>query len=50
VTCTIYGRENDLLEFDGWNHFKAIAWREGKYICQVNQAKLCSYHTAPHYK
>jgi hypothetical protein len=25
VTCTIYGRENDLLEFDGWNHFKAIA-------------------------
>jgi hypothetical protein len=25
VTCAIYARENDLLELDGWKHFKVLA-------------------------
>ena len=50
VTCTIYAREHDLLDLEGWKHFKGIAWHDKKLLCMVNQAKLWSYCTAPQYK
>jgi len=50
VTCAIYARENDLLDLDGWKHFKGIARHDKKLLCMVNQAKLQSYCTAPWYK
>jgi len=50
VTCTIYARENGLLDLDGWKCFKGIARHDKKPLCMVNQAKLWSYCTAPCYK
>jgi hypothetical protein len=39
-TCAIYARDNNLLELEGWRHFKSIANRELKFRCLINQAKL----------
>jgi len=50
VTCAIYAKENNLLDLDGWQQFKSIARRDKKLLRMVNQAKLQSYHMAPHYK
>jgi len=50
VTCTIYGRDNDLLELDGWKQFRGIAKCEQKFKRMVHQAKLQSYRMAPRYK
>jgi len=50
VTCAIYAREHDLLDQEGWKRFKGIAKRDKKLFHMANQAKLCSYHTAPKYK
>jgi hypothetical protein len=50
VSCAIYARENVLLDKPGLKRFKHIAKREKKFTCMVNQAKLRSYNTAPHYK
>ena len=50
VTCAIYAKENGLLDLDGWKQFKGIAKRDKKFLCMVNQAKLRSYCTSPHYK
>ena len=49
VTCAIYAKEHDLLELEGWKHFKNIARRHKKYLRMVNQAKLKSYSSAPKY-
>jgi len=50
VTCTIYAKENGLLNLDAWKCFKGIAQHNKKFICMVNQAKLRSYCMVPHYK
>ena len=50
VTCALYAKEHDLLDLDGWKRFRGIAKHEKKLFCMANQAKLCSYHTAPKYK
>jgi hypothetical protein len=50
VTCTIYARDNDLLDQPVWKRFRQIAKREKVFTCMVNQAKLRSYNTAPRYK
>jgi predicted NAD-dependent protein-ADP-ribosyltransferase YbiA (DUF1768 family) len=50
VSCSIYARENGLLDKSGWKRFKHIAKREKKFTCMVNQAKLRSYNTEPRYK
>ena len=50
VTCTIYGRNKNLLDEPGWKRFKTIAKREKKMLRQINQAKLRSYRCAPRYK
>ena len=34
-TCTIYARQNELLE-DGWRQFRKIAKREKTLLRQVN--------------
>ena len=49
VACTIYAKNNNLLEVDGWKQFKHIAKREEKLQRMVNQAKLRSYNTSPKY-
>jgi len=50
VTCTIYAKENGLLDLDGWKQFKGIAKHDKKFLRMVNQAKLRSYCMAPCYK
>jgi hypothetical protein len=50
VTCAIYARDNDPLNQPGWKRFKQIAKWEKVFTRMVNQAKLRSYNTAPHYK
>ena len=49
VSCAIYGRDNNLLELDGWKRFKKLANRHKKLLRLVNQAKLKSHRTAPKY-
>jgi hypothetical protein len=46
ITCAIYAKDDDLLELDGLERFKAISRRQGKLLRTMNQAKLCSYRTA----
>ncbi len=51
ITCTIYAKENGLLNLDGWKCFKGIARRDKKFLHMANQAKLQSYcSTVPHFK
>jgi len=50
VTCAIYGRDNNLLELDGWKRFKRIASRQKQLFRMANQAKLRSYNSAPKFK
>ena len=50
VTCAIYAREHELLDTPGWKQFKAIAKRQKKLTCMVNQVKLRSYNLAPKFK
>ena len=47
VSCAVYARDNNLLDVDGWKRFRGIAKRQQKLHHMVNQAKLCSFHTAP---
>ena len=49
VVCALYARDHGLLDTPGWKRFKKIANRHKKLICQVNQAKLRSYRSAPKY-
>ena len=50
VTCTLYAKDNDLLELNSWKQFKRIAKQQGKLFCMVNQAKLRSFQESPQYK
>jgi Reverse transcriptase (RNA-dependent DNA polymerase) len=50
VSCAIYACDHNLLESDGWKHFRGIAKRQNKLLHMVNQAKLNSFRTAPRYK
>jgi hypothetical protein len=50
VTCTIYARENGLLDQPGWKCFKHIAKNKKKFTHMLNQAKLKSFNTATNYK
>jgi len=50
VTCAIYAKNNNLLSLPGWKRFKSLAKCEKKFTRFVNQAKLRSFNTAPHYK
>ena len=50
VSCTMYAKENDLLELPGWKQFRNIAKHQPKFFRLANQAKLRSYHHAPKYK
>jgi hypothetical protein len=49
-SCSIYGKDNDLLDIDGWKRFKGIARREKVLNRLVHQSKLCSYRTSPKFK
>ena len=46
----LYAKDNHLLDTPGWKTYKNLARREKKMLRLVNQAKLCSYRTAPRYK
>jgi hypothetical protein len=51
TTCAVYAKENGLLDgAPGWNRSKPIAHCHKKFLQMVNQAKLCSFCTAPRYK
>ena len=50
VTCAIYAKENNLLDLPGWKRFKPLAKCQKKFTQLINQAKLCSFNTAPRYK
>jgi hypothetical protein len=50
VTCAIYGRENGLLDLQGWRKFKLITIREKKFSRMVNQTKHRSFIVSPRFK
>ena len=50
VTCAIYGKNNNLLEEEGWKRLKSIAKRQSKLLRLANQAKLRSFRLTPKYK
>jgi hypothetical protein len=50
VTCTVYAREKDLLDVEGWKQFWNLAKREKHSLRLVKQAKLKSYRHLPKYK
>jgi hypothetical protein len=50
VTCAIYAKENNLLDFDGWKRFKSLARRQKKFIRTAKQAYLRSFRSSPKYK
>jgi hypothetical protein len=49
-TCAVYAREHDLLDVEGWKHFRNLAKRKKHFLCLVKQAKMKSYHQSPKYK
>jgi len=50
VTCAVYARDNDLLDWPGWKWFRKLAAREKQLLRLVRQAKMRSFKSAPHYK
>jgi hypothetical protein len=50
VTCAVYAREHDLLDVEGWKHFRNLAKHEKHFLHLVKQAKMKSYHQSPKYK
>jgi hypothetical protein len=50
VTCAVYGREHDLLDVEGWKHFRNLAKCKKHFIRLVKQAKMKSYHQSLKYK
>ena len=42
VSCAVYAKENNLLNTDGWKHFKQLANRKHKLECIVKKARLIS--------
>jgi hypothetical protein len=49
VTCALYAQEKGLLDLPGWKQFRNLARRQKKLFRMANQAKLCSFRTAPKY-
>ena len=49
VVCALYAKGHSLLDTPGWKCFKKIVNRHKRLICQVNQAKLQLYLSAPKY-
>jgi len=49
VACAIYARDNNLLDKPGWKRFKRRIKNHKKLLRMANQAKLCSFRTAPKY-
>jgi hypothetical protein len=47
VVCTLYARDHNLLQLEGWKSFACIARCEKKMLRMVNQAKFCSYRWTP---
>ena len=43
ATCAIYGKNNNLLDEEGWKRLKPIARRQPKLLRLANQAKLRSF-------
>ena len=50
VSCDIHGRDHNLLEEPGQNHFKYLAKIDKKLLRLQNQAKLRSYRNSPKHK
>jgi hypothetical protein len=50
VSCAVYARDKELLQDPSWRRFKAIAKRHGKYLREINQAKLKSFRHTPKYQ
>jgi hypothetical protein len=50
VTCAVYAREHDLLDVEGWKHFRNLAKREKHFLRLVKQAKMKSYCQSTKYK
>ena len=50
VTCAIYGKENNLLDQEGWRRFRRLANRQKKLLRFAKQAKLRSVRHKPVYK
>ena len=50
VNLSIYSKENNLLELDGWNTLKRLADRSKLTERLVKQAKLHSLNYSPRYK
>jgi hypothetical protein len=50
VTCAVYAREHDLLDIEGWKHFRNLAKRKKHFLRLVKQAKMKSYHQSLKYK
>jgi hypothetical protein len=50
MTCAVYAREHDLLDVEGWRHFRNLAKREKHFLRLIKQAKMKSYHQSPKYK
>jgi hypothetical protein len=49
-SCTIYSKDNGLLDTPGWKQKKSIAKHQKQFTQLVNQAKLRSYNIAPQIK
>lgn len=50
VSVAIYGRENNLLDLDGWKRYRRLANRQQKLIRLANQAKLYAFRNRIVYK
>jgi hypothetical protein len=50
ITCAVYAREHELLDVEGWKHFRNLAKREKHFLHFVKQAKMKSYRQSLKYK
>jgi hypothetical protein len=50
VTCAVYAREHDLLDIEGWKHFRNLAKHKKHFLRLVKQAKMKSYCQSMKYK
>jgi len=50
VECAIYSKHNNLLDTQGWKHFKPITKRQKNLFHATNQARICSFTSAPKFK
>jgi hypothetical protein len=50
VTCAVYAREHELLDVEGWIHFRNLAKHNKHFLHLIKQAKMKSYRQSPKYK